>query len=136
MSAIQPHCGTAPNADMAMRISEFIFPGDPRHQLPLILPVLGHLSHSGDSRWLTCIGSHFLSKKDCAEFNLDRKRLLQVLPSARCDVFELGERALAAGKSHTVVCLTSAAEISLQQLLALEHAARAGGCRCILVRCR
>lgn len=98
--------------------------------------MLSHLSHSGDSRWLTCIGSYFLSKKDCAEFNLDRKRLLQVLPSARCDVFELAERALIAGKSHTVVCLAPAAEISDRQLLALEHAARQGSCRCILIRCR
>ncbi len=98
MLAMQANSAIAIGADTTSRISEFIFPGDPRQQLPLILPMLSHLSHCGDSRWLTCVGASFLSKKDCLDFALDWRRLLQVLPSARCDVFELTARALAAGQ--------------------------------------
>jgi cell division inhibitor SulA len=135
MPAIKALNETANSPLTATNISEFIFPGEPRQQLPLILPVLSHLSHCGDSRWLTCIGTSFLAKKDCADFGLDWRRLLQVLPSARCDVFELASRALAAGKSHTVVCLIPTAASQLQ-LQSLEQAARAGDGRCILIRCR
>ena len=135
MLAMQTKSSTAIDADAVSRISEFIFPGDPRQQLPLIMPMLSHLSRSGDSRWLTCVGASFLSKKDCLDFALDRRRLLQVLPSARCDVFELTARALAAGKSHTLICLAPI-EASPQQLALLEQAARSGNCRCILIRGR
>lgn len=135
MAAIYAKSSTPINASAESRISEFIFPGDPRQQLPLILPMLGHLSRCGDSRWLTCVGASFLSKKDCLDFALDWRRLLQVLPSARCDVFELTARALAAGKSHTLICLAPT-EASPQQIALLEQAARSGNCRCILIRGR
>lgn len=135
MAAMQAIDETALEAAPTSHISEFIFPGEARQQLPILLPVLSHLSRCGDSRWLTCIGTSFLAKKDCADFGLDWRRLLQVLPSTRCDVFELTERALTAGKSHTVVCLAPVAP-SQQQLSALEQAAHLGGCRCILVRSR
>jgi len=119
----------------ASRISEFIFPGDPRQQMPLILPMLSHLSRTGDSRWLTCIGAGFLAKRDCAESQLDWRRLLQVLPSSRCDVIEIACRALSAGKSHTVICILSS-NPTLQQLALLEKSAQMGEGRCILMRCR
>jgi cell division inhibitor SulA len=135
MSAMQAIAEAAFDPVATTRISEFIFPGDPRQQLPLFLPVLSHLSRCGDSRWLTCIGTLFLAKKDCADFGLDWRRLLQVLPSARCDVFEITLRALAAGKSHTVVGVVPMAS-SQQQISLLEQAARLGDCRCILVRSR
>src|ERR1044072_1428579 len=70
------------------RIMEFVFPGEARQQLPLILPVLAHLSHNNDERWLTCIGSEFVSKKDCQLFNINRQRLLQGLPSHRYATLE------------------------------------------------
>jgi cell division inhibitor SulA len=135
MLAMQANSAIAIGADTTSRISEFIFPGDPRQQLPLILPMLSHLSHCGDSRWLMCVGASFLSKKDCLDFALDWRRLLQVLPSARCDVFELTARALAAGKSHTLICMAPV-EASPQQIALLEQAARSGNCRCILIRGR
>jgi cell division inhibitor SulA len=119
----------------SQRIIEFVFPGEARQQLPLILPVLGHLSNSGDQRWLTCIGPQLLAKKDCQQYRLNWQRLLQVLPNQRCAVIDLAERALQAGKSHTVVCVV-ADTLSEQHLARLERAAATGNCQGIVIRSR
>lgn len=116
------------------RIVEFVFPGEARQQLPLILPVLAHLTNNGDQRWLTCIGPQLLAKKDCRRYHLNWQRLLQVLPNQRCAVIDLAERALQAGKSHTVCVVAEA--LSKQDLLRLERAATAGNCRGIVIRTR
>jgi cell division inhibitor SulA len=116
-------------------IIEVVFPGEPRQQLSLILPMLTHLSYDNDQRWLTCIGPQFLSKKDCQRFQLNWQRLLQVLPNNRCAVIDLAERALAAGKSHTVVCLNPVA-LPGADMARLERAAAAGQCRGIVIHGR
>jgi len=126
---------TADETAPRQRISEFIFPGEARQQLPLILPVLSHLSNSGNQRWLTCIGPQLLTKKDCQQYRLNWQRLLQVLPNQRCAVIDLAERALQAGKSHTVVCVV-ADLLSDQHLTRLERAASAGNCQGIVIRSR
>jgi cell division inhibitor SulA len=113
---------------------EFIIPDISLRQLAFIFPLLGHLSYNEDPRWLTCIGSLLLSKKDCRQFGLNRYRLLQVLPSQRCDVVDIAERALAAGKSHTVFCQTAA--LSEQDLVRLEQAATRGQARGVIARSR
>jgi len=116
------------------RISEFVVADISARQLLLIFPLLGHLSFSEDPRWLTCIGPLFISKKDCLQFGFNRHRLLQVLPSRRCNVVDIAERALMAGKSHTVVCATDS--ISEQDLVRLEKAAALGQSRCLIIRSR
>ncbi len=116
------------------RIVEFVFPGEARQQWSLILPVLGHLTNNGDQRWLTCIGPQLLAKKDCRQYRLNWQRLLQVLPGQRGVVIDLAERALQAGKSHTVVCVVG--ELSAHNLQRLEHAAAAGNCQGIVIRSR
>jgi cell division inhibitor SulA len=125
-------------------IVEFVLPGvglgagsgAAREQLGLVLPVLGHLSRSGDHRWLCCIGSPLLlTKRDCPQYGIDWQRVLQVLPSPRCDVLDIAERALQAGRSHTVVFVVDAA-LTPQQTARLDQAAQSGGCRCIVIRGR
>lgn len=118
----------------AMRIVEFVFPGAARQQLSLILPVLGDLTNSGDQRWLTCIGPQLLAKKDCRRYRINWQRLLQVIPSQKCAMIDLAERALQAGKSHTVVCLVN--ELNAEQLARLERAASIGNCQGIVIRGR
>lgn len=124
------HSNSAP----ASRIVEFVVPQISLQQLAFIFPLLGHLSYSEDQRWVTCIGPLLLSKKDCRQFGLNRYRLLQVLPSQRCNVVDIAERALAAGKSHTVFC--QAETLSASDLLRLEQAAARGQARCVIVRSR
>lgn len=121
-------------AESVQHIAEFIFPGEARQQLPLILPVLAHLTNNGDPRWLTCIGPQLLAKVDCRRYRLNWQRLLQVLPNARCSVIDLAERALQAGKSHTV-CVV-AETLSAEDMARLERAAIAGDCRGIVIRSR
>jgi cell division inhibitor SulA len=116
------------------RIVEFVCPGDARQQLPLILPVLAHLTNSGDQRWLACIGPQLLTKGDCRRYSLNWQRVLQVLPNRRCAVIDMAERALQAGKSHTV-CVV-AESIDAEDLRRLEHAAAMGNCRGIVIRSR
>jgi cell division inhibitor SulA len=116
------------------RIVEFVCPGDARQQLPLILPVLAHLTNNGDQRWLACIGPQLLTKSDCRRYHLNWQRLLQVLPNRRCAVIDLAERALQAGKSHTVCVVAEA--LDAQDLLRLERAAAIGNCRGIVIRNR
>lgn len=120
---------------MPQRIVEFVFPGEPRQQMSLILPTLAHLSHHSDQRWLSCIGQVFLSKKDCQAFAVNWQRLLQVLPNQRCAMIDLTERALLAGKSHTVVCLAPAS-LSASELARLERAATVGQCQGIVIHSR
>lgn len=138
MSAVQSQVVPRPAAGSP--VSEFVFAGDLRQQLPLVLPLLSHLSRSGDPRWLTCIGSTLLTKtlltkKDSGDSQLDWRRLLQVLPGARCDAIEIACRALAGGKSHTVICIATIAPTP-PQLQALEQAALNGNSRCIVMRSR
>jgi cell division inhibitor SulA len=116
------------------RIVEFVCPGDARQQLPLILPVLAHLTNSGDQRWLACIGPQLLTKGDCRNYRLNWQRVLQVLPNRRCSVIDMAERALQAGSSHTVCVVTEA--IDAQDLARLERAASIGNCRGIVIRSR
>jgi cell division inhibitor SulA len=116
------------------RIVEFVFPGEARQQLPLILPVLAHLTNNGDQRWLACIGPQLLTKGDCRRFRLNWQRLLQVLPNQRCSAIDLAERALQSGKSHTVCVVADT--LDEQDLLRLERAAAAGDCRGIVIRSR
>ena len=116
------------------RVVEFVIPEISLRQLAFIFPLLGHLSYSEDARWVTCIGPLLLSKKDCRQFGLNRYRLLQVLPSQRCNVVDIAERALNAGKSHTVFCQVET--VSAQDLTRLEHAAARGQAHCVIVRSR
>lgn len=135
MSSFQQHLLTAttePNS--TAHIVEFVMPAMSTHQLEFIFPLLGHLSFSEDQRWVTCIGMQLLSKKDCRQFGLNRFRLLQVLPSQRCNVVEIAERALSAGKSHTVFC--KAEFVLKEDLLRLEQAAARGQARCVILRSR
>lgn len=134
----EPIAERSNDVDDSDRIVEFVFPGEPRQQLALILPVLSHLSNHSDQRWLTCIGPLFLAKKDCLRFDLNWQRLLQVLPNHRCSVIDIAERALQAGKSHTVVCVIPTGEVavSAEQLARLERAAIQGQCQAIVIRGR
>ena len=117
------------------RISEFVFPDSSPLPLSLVLNMLGHLSHSTDSRWLSCIGLPHTSKKECLQSGLDWQRFLQVFPNNRLAVFDLFERVLQAGRSHTVVAWLPA-ELSEQELARLEAAAAAGNCQGIVIRHR
>lgn len=119
------------------RISEFVFPSNSARSLPLslVLSMLGHLSHSSDSRWLSCIGLPHTSKKECLQSGLDWQRFLQVFPSNKLAVLELTERVLQAGRSHTVVAWLPAS-LSDRDLARLENAAAIGNCQGILIRHR
>lgn len=122
-------------ATRSQRIMELVVPENARQQLPLVVSMVSHLSRSADDRWLTCIGASFVSKRDCESFQVHWQRLLQVIPDSRHDAFELAERALAAGKSHTVVYL-AAKTPTPHQLYRLECAAAAGNCQGMVVHSR
>ncbi|HET8711662.1 MAG TPA: hypothetical protein VFM32_09815 [Spongiibacteraceae bacterium] len=122
------------NIHAPSRIVEFVVPEISLRQLAFIFPLLGHLSFNEDPRWVTCIGPLLLSKKDCRQFGLNRYRLLQVLPSKRCNVVDIAERALAAGKTHTVFCQVE--QVSGEEIKRLELAAMLGQARCVIVRSR
>lgn len=124
------NCGPA----VTSRVVEFVVPEISLQQLTFIFPLLGHLSYSEDPRWVTCIGPLLLSKKNCRLSGLNRYRLLQVLPSQRCNVVDIAERALASGKSHTVFC--QAETFSQEDLAKLEKAAARGQARCVIARNR
>lgn len=113
---------------------EITLPGEARSQLSLILPMLSQLTYENGPSWLTYVGTTLLSKQDCRRFGLNWLRLLQVLPSARCDTLDIAERALVSGRSHTVVAIAKACNTA--QLQRLENAAKEGKCRCILIRVR
>jgi len=134
----------APQTARCQRISEFVFPGNSQPgaaplPLSLLLSMLGHLSHSSDSRWLSCIGLPHTSKKECLQSGLDWQRFLQVFPSHKVSVLELTERVLQAGRSHTVVAWLPASLSNREadkDLARLEQAAAMGNCQGILIRHR
>jgi cell division inhibitor SulA len=117
------------------RIMEFVCADDRRQQLPLLLSLMGHLSRTDDSRWLTCIGPAFFSKNDCLGYQVHWQRLLQVIPRSHESNVELAERALAAGRSHTVVWLMASAP-NEQTLRRLEKAAALGDCQGLIIHGR
>lgn len=117
------------------RIMELVLPDDLRQQVPLLLSVVSHLSRQMDERWLTCIGASFLAKRECLDYQVNWQRLLQVMPNSRVGGFDLGERVLSAGRSHTVVLVTPGAPTP-HQLYRLESAAHAGDCQGLLVHGR
>lgn len=127
--------GDSEHRARVQRITQLVLPDQLHHHWPLILPMLSHLSQLADSRWLSCIGLVHAHKKDCQQYGLNWQRLLQVFPNNRCAVFELTERALNAGRSHTVVSWLPQAP-SPAELLRLERAAANGRCQGIVIHSR
>lgn len=117
------------------RIMELVLTDNLRQQLPLLLSVVSHLSRQADGRWLTCIGTTFLAKRECLDYQVDWQRLLQVMPNGRVGGFDLAERAMAAGRSHTVVFVAPSSPTP-HQLYRLENAATAGQCQGLLIHGR
>jgi cell division inhibitor SulA len=117
------------------RIMELVVPDDLRQQAPLLLSVVSHLSRQADGRWLTCIGTSFLTKRECLDYRIDWQRLLQVMPNGRVGGFDLAERALAARRSHTVVFVAPRSPTP-HQLYRLEQAATVGQCQGLLIHGR
>lgn len=115
------------------RISEICLPANSAFQRELLLPMLSHLSHTNDHRWLTWVGAYHLKKAQCEEAGLNWQRLLQVITRPHTnDSLKVARKAATTGTSHTIVLLTEQ-RLTNDQLNELEACANTGNTQILIV---
>ncbi|TQV81366.1 hypothetical protein FKG94_09760 [Exilibacterium tricleocarpae] len=115
-------------------VTEVVLSGESPAQLQLILPMLAHMSHLDDYRWITWIGDHRLDRRQLDAYGVDSRKLRLVYPPRAEDVLWITWDALAAGNSHTVIA--SPGKISEAHFRRLDEAAERGDARGIMLRLR
>ena len=127
----QPYCG----------ITEIILPGQNSDTFSfdtseIILPMLAHLSHNAQNKWLTWIRSKEdfsfrIDKCTLENFGFDLNKLRIVYCQDSQDSLRIMWNALSNGNSDTVVANSDF--VGKDQLRSLEHAAVKGGARGVLL---
>ena len=124
-----------PTPYQSRQITEMVLPAASELEAHIVLPVIAHLSHNDQQRWLTWVGPFCLSRQACESFQIHWQSLLQIFPRHHNSNVELICRALKSGKSHTVAGYIQQ-PLNQQEMLMLEQAAEAGQSQALLIRYR
>ncbi|MDO3386392.1 SulA-like leucine-rich domain-containing protein [Gilvimarinus sp. SDUM040013] len=98
----------------------------------MVMPMIAHLSHQSDGRWLTWITRETISHSLLERFGVDTSRLRLVHCKDDAKQLWVSWDALALGNSHTVIA--SPGRLGKQELAQLESAAMQGRCQGLLLR--
>lgn len=105
LSVIRPGT-TPPFAIAAGGVTEIVLAGETAAALQRVLPMIIHLSHSADPRWLTWITHSPLDRELLLGAGVNPKRLRIIyLPKAE-DLYWVLWDAMACGTSHAVIAST------------------------------
>lgn len=120
-----------PPAQYSAGITEIVLPG--RGDCQLLLPMLAHLSRTGDDRWLTWLAPAPLPQSVWQTFGF-AATVRRVHVNDTNTLPRLFETALNLGNSHTVVA--SLPKLPARQLRNLESLAVTQGCTGLIIRYR
>ena len=138
MQAIQLTHAAEPTANTINSIDEVILSGSLWQSGRLLKSLLSDLANEHqDQRWLTLILSNDQAKstiKWLKTNGLSNQRLQVLNHSAKADAFQLTQKALASGTSHTVVSWIN--KLNNNELTELEYAAKSGQCQGLAIRNR
>ncbi|UTF60942.1 cell division inhibitor SulA [Gilvimarinus sp. DA14] len=98
----------------------------------MVLPMIAHLSHQCDQRWLTWVTREPVPSHLLAQFNVDTSHLRLVHCKDDEQQLWVSWDALALGNSHTVIA--SPGKLNRQEFAQLERAAQLGACQGLLIR--
>lgn len=115
-------------------ITEVILADESARQLAMVLPMLAHMSNTGDARWVTWVAPPAISRESLQGYGFNLSRLRLVHTRGEEELLWVFWQALAQGNSHTVVA--SPGRLSEKSLIKLEQAAIEGDCQGLLIRYR
>ncbi|MBU2885131.1 hypothetical protein KO507_05060 [Gilvimarinus agarilyticus] len=98
----------------------------------MVMPMIAHLSHQSDGRWLTWITRETIPHELLQRYDVDTTRLRLVHCKDDEKQLWVSWDALALGNSHTVIA--SPGKLGRQALAQLEQAANQGHCHGLLLR--
>ncbi len=96
-----------------------------------IAPFLSNKSMQADTRWITCISTKNISKKECEELGINTRRFRVIRVANASDILWVTWEALAAGNSQCVLSLLDS--VSTEESQQLQNAAALGSCHGVLL---
>lgn len=128
----QEHNGAQALINASSRISEMSIPGSAqmKHLLPTMLC---ELAEQETERWLCWVSTTPIQA--VMQNRHAKKQVLQIVNAQKDELVKLAERALANGKSHTVV-LAVESELSSRDVARIEIAAEFGNAECLLLKAK
>lgn len=116
-------------------VSELMIPAWEQASLELLLPMLSHLSHQADNRWLTWIGKPCLSKQIAKTHQVNRSNVRMINSQNDEETLWLMWDALNNGTSAFVVATFEASNcVSYKERTLLEQACFSGNARALVVK--
>lgn len=115
-------------------LTEIVLPAGDEPDYDIVLPMLAHLSHQSENRWLTWIAPRGITKARLLAFGFNLQRVQVISCNSKRDLPWLLWEALNNGTSATVVADIDG--FSEQDMEKLELAASQGQCRALLLRHR
>lgn len=116
-------------------VSELMIPAWEQASLELLLPMLSHLSHQADDRWLTWIGQPCLSKQIAKMHQLNRSNVRMINSQNDEETLWLMWDALNNGTSAFVVAtFESPTCVTHKERKLLEKACFSGNARALVVK--
>ena len=120
-------------SNMAGKITQIIMQDEDEYNFQLLMPLLAQLSR--DDRWFAWIAPPLkLPKHWLLEAGIDINKIMMLKPRGSHDTLALARKALATGTCHAVISWPG--QISEEQLLQLQVAARQGGSHAIVIQPR
>lgn len=116
-------------------VSELMIPAWEQASFELLLPMLSHLSHQAEDRWLTWIGKPCLSKDIAQAHQLNRSNVRMINSQSDQETLWLMWDALNNGTSAFVVAsFQSTQSVTHKERSLLEAACNSGHARALVVK--
>lgn len=115
-------------------ITELVLTHNAPDQTCILLPMLAHLSHSNQDRWLTWISPGPIDRQLLDQYGVDASKLRLIHIPSDQDSRWVVWQALAEGNSHTVIA--SPGLLGDREIARFEEAALAGNCQGLMLRLR
>ena len=113
-------------------LTEIVLSDNTQQSLSMVLPMLAHISHQNQDKWLTWIAPHGVSKETIKEYNFANHKVRLVHTSDQSNILKLFQDALSNGTSDTVVVNIDA--LSEDARMQLEQASNSGNTNGLILR--
>jgi cell division inhibitor SulA len=129
-----PPRSPAVNTPSIAGVTELVLSRECPDQLALLLPMLAHISHQSEQRWITWVAPQGIHRDRLADYGIDIGKIRLVHAKKTHDILRITWEALARGNSHTV--LASPGKLTDHSYTQLEMAANVGHSQGLLLRMR
>ncbi len=118
-------------------LTELIVSGNDAQRQQILLPIFAHLSRQTDDQWLTFVASdanceQMINTCQLKAAGAAHEKIRVIRAKSPEDVLWITWEALSLGNSHTVIACPG--KFNTQSRDQLEHAARSGRCKALIIR--